>query len=1032
MTSRIASPRIALLLACTLAISSCGGDDTPPTDSGVAPDAAPQDAGPLDAAHPDAAPQDAGPRDSGDVDAFVCPDSDGDGHTDIACGGDDCNDSDSSRYPGNTEVCDATGHDEDCDLTTYGADGDGDGFVATACCNTQADDTLACGTDCDDTNANVHPGAAEVCNGGIDDDCNGLADLADGVCVPCATGYTGFDGSCTDIDECLTATTCGPSRASCTNTVGSYECGCQSGYAAPATGGACADVDECAASSTCGAARASCANTPGSYSCGCALGYSAPATGGACVDDDECATASTCGAARTGCTNVPGSYECLCAPGYSAPATGGACADIDECAATVCGAGATSCINSVGSYACTCALGFTAPASGAPCVDIDECALPSTCGAQRANCVNTAGSYVCECQPGYAAPAAGGACADLNECAAPRTDDCDTDPIAPCTNAPGSFSCACPTNFAGTGHGAAGCLLTNPALSALAPSVGRLSPTFAAGTLAYSLRVSRGTSSVTLTPTVTYPTRATIRVAGVVVASGTASAPISVPPTTPLSVTVSVTTETGAVRTYTVVLTADRSHYLKASNTGASDFFGRAIALSSDGSTLAVGAPGEDSNATGVGGVQTNNTALDSGAVYVFTRAGDVWSQEAYVKASNTDAGDGFGRSVALSADGSTLAVGADGEASSATGVGGDQTSNGTARAGAVYVFARVGTTWSQEAYVKASNPDASDAFGAVLALSGSGSTLAVGAAAEDSAGRGVGADPTSNAAINAGAVYVFARVGAVWSQEAYVKASNADQYDSFGGAIALSSDGATLAVGASNEASAATGIGGAQTSSAAMSSGAAYVFTRAGTTWSQQTYVKASNTESGDRFGGSIALSSDGLTLAVGAYVEASSASGVNGDQTNNLFSQAGAAYVFTYSGATWAQQAYLKASNPGFSDQFGWAVALSSDGSALAVSASGEGSNAVGIGGDQTNNAFSSAGAVYLFARAAGVWSQQVYAKASNTEGSDLFGYCVALSGDGSTYVAGAYNESSNATGIGGDQTSNSAGASGAAYVF
>ena len=85
-----------------------------------------------------------------------------------------------------------------------------------------------------------------------------------------------------------------------------------------------------------------------------------------------------------------------------------------------------------------------------------------------------------------------------------------------------------------------------------------------------------------------------------------------------------------------------------------------------------MGAPQEGSNATGVNGDQSNNSAKNSGAVYVFTRNGDVWTQQAYLKASNADAGDQFGVSVAISGD--TLAVGRMFEASNARGVNGDQT----------------------------------------------------------------------------------------------------------------------------------------------------------------------------------------------------------------------------------------------------------------------------------------------------------------------------------------------------------------------
>ncbi|HWO23289.1 MAG TPA: DUF4215 domain-containing protein, partial [Kofleriaceae bacterium] len=174
------------------------------------------------------------------------------------------------------------------------------------------------------------------------------------------------------------------------------------------------------------------------------------------------------------------------------------------------------------------------------------------------------------------------------------------------------------------------------------------------------------------------------------------------------------------------------SVYVKASNTGAEDAFGYSVALSADGATLAVGAVMENSAATGIGDDQASGIAYGAGAVYVFTWSGTTWSQQAYIKASNTGAGDGFGISVALSADGATLAVGAHYEASAATGIGGNQANNSAERSGAVYVFTRSGTTWSQQAYVKASNTRAHANFGRSVALSADGSTLAVGAYGHD------------------------------------------------------------------------------------------------------------------------------------------------------------------------------------------------------------------------------------------------------------------------------------------------------------
>ena len=484
----------------------------------------------------------------------------------------------------------------------------------------------------------------------------------------------------------------------------------------------------------------------------------------------------------------------------------------------------------------------------------------------------------------------------------------------------------------------------------------------------------------------------------------------------------------------TAAAVLDAIAYVKASNPGTSDQFGQSLALSADGTTLVIGVPNEDSNATGVDGTQSDNSATNSGAVYVFSRnRSGAWTQQAYVKASNTEANDAFGSSVALSADGSTLAVGAKFEASNATGIDGAQSNNSANSAGAVYVFTRNSGTWTQQAYVKASNTGASDLFGTSVALSASGDTLAVGASGEASNATGIGGSQSNDSAFGAGAVYVFMRTGGTWAQEAYLKASNTGGGDQFGGNVALSADGITLAVAAPAEDSSATGVDGSQSDNSVTEAGAVYVFTRdGGGTWAQQAYVKASNTGLVNQFGFSLAFAGDGNTLAVGANREGSNAIGVNGAQSNNSAPVSGAVYVFARSGSTWSQQAYVKASNTEANDQFGTRVALSTDGNTLAVSAVGEDSNATGVGGTQPDNTASNAGAVYVFVRSGGTWSQQSYVKAANTEANDAFGRSVALSADGDLLAVGATGEASNATGLGGNRNDNSVNAAGAVYLY
>lgn len=343
--------------------------------------------------------------------------------------------------------------------------------------------------------------------------------------------------------------------------------------------------------------------------------------------------------------------------------------------------------------------------------------------------------------------------------------------------------------------------------------------------------------------------------------------------------------------------------YLKAATGENGDIFGSAVALAADGNTLAVTAPNESSNATGINGDESNNLALSSGAVYVFTRSEGSWSQQAFVKASNTGAGDQFGGvanlpgAVALAADGNTLVVGAPFEDGTGTGIGGNQSSNSAADAGAAYVYTRAGNSWSVQAYVKASNTKLNDWFGATVALSSDGNLLAVGAPFEDSGASGIGGDQASIALPDSGAVYLFGRSETTWVQDAYVKASNPGSSDLFGARVVLAGDGATLVVSATQEDSSAVGINGNQGDNSLGSAGAAYLFDLDGS-WTQTSYIKAANSGGGDFFGGTLGISADGDTLAVGSAYEESAATGVNtaggGSQSDDSTTQAGAVYLY------------------------------------------------------------------------------------------------------------------------------------------
>jgi len=451
--------------------------------------------------------------------------------------------------------------------------------------------------------------------------------------------------------------------------------------------------------------------------------------------------------------------------------------------------------------------------------------------------------------------------------------------------------------------------------------------------------------------------------------------------------------------------------YVKPMTLATFDNFGRSLSLS--GGTLVVGSWGEDSAAAGVNGNQLDNSALQAGAAYVYVHVGEYWYFQAYLKASNTEAGDSFGESVSVSGD--TIVVGAPGK---------------DGGAGAVYVFVRSGPSWSQQALLAASNAGAGDAFGRSVSVSGD--TVVVGAPGEASSASGVNGNEGDDSAPQAGAAYVFVRSGSTWSQQAYLKASNTaaapSPDDQFGASVAVSGD--TVIVGAPHEDSSATGVDGNGSADGAPDSGAAWVFVRSGSTWTQQAWLKASNTGAGDSFGCAVSASLE--VAIVGATGEDGSGTGVNsGNEASNAVLNSGAAYVFERSGAAWSQAAYVKASNTGAGDAFGTAV--SAEGALIAIGAPAEDSLSTGANGNQNNNFAFNSGAAYLFRRDEAAWTQLAYLKASNTVtlmSDDAFGSSVAVSYD--TVAAGAPQEDSSATDVNGQQGDQSAFDSGAVFLI
>eukprot|EP01132_Coremiostelium_polycephalum_P003999 gene3999-5001_t len=272
----------------------------------------------------------------------------------------------------------------------------------------------------------------------------------------CPVGYQGTPPSCSDINECTSATHKCRAPATCGNTAGSYVCNCPAGYTKTSDGLGCTDNNECASATThkC-RAPATCANTAGSYSCSCPAGYTKTSDGLGCTDNNECASTTThkCKAPAT-CANTAGSYVCNCPAGYTKTSDGFSCTDNNECASTTthkCKAPAT-CSNTAGSYVCNCPAGYTKTSDGFSCTDNNECASTTTnqCKAP-ATCANTAGSYTCNCPAGYTKSSDGFSCIDNNECSSTTTNQCKAP--ATCVNSPGSYSCSCPAGYTKSSDG---------------------------------------------------------------------------------------------------------------------------------------------------------------------------------------------------------------------------------------------------------------------------------------------------------------------------------------------------------------------------------------------------------------------------------------------------------------------------------------------------------------------------------------------------------------------------------------------------
>ena len=381
--------------------------------------------------------------------------------------------------------------------------------------------------------------------------------------------------------------------------------------------------------------------------------------------------------------------------------------------------------------------------------------------------------------------------------------------------------------------------------------------------------------------------------------------------------------------------------YAPTGETASGNVFGYGMAFCDDGSRIAIGAYAGDSGiVANCGTVSTYALGLNPVAELVVYGADKVTN-------------DGFGSSVALSSDGTRMVAGAY-----------NASPGGTASAGAAYVFTKVGTTWTQEAKLVASDKVASDLFGVIVGITADGTRIVAGAQ-----------NRTESGFTNCGAAYIFSRSGTTWTQEQKITASDKAANYFFGYGVGISADGTRIIIGARSS------PGGTSFT------GAGYIFLRSGTTWTQEAILAASDKAANDTSGNRVAICSDGSRAIIASYLN--DPAGV---------SNAGAAYIWSRSGTSWTQEAKLVASDPVTNDQFGVAVAINSDGSRVVIGAN-----------NKTVNGFATAGVAYVFSRSGITWTQEQKIAAADPQASAQNGIAVNIDSTGTTVVVGAYGATS-----------------------
>lgn len=329
----------------------------------------------------------------------------------------------------------------------------------------------------------------------------------------------------------------------------------------------------------------------------------------------------------------------------------------------------------------------------------------------------------------------------------------------------------------------------------------------------------------------------------------------------------------GGARTVAAIVLAEEASLAPAAP-AAGRRFGRAVALTSDGTIAVVGAP-EDS----VG-------APLSGAAFVLEWNGTGWTERVALRAPTAEPSAGFGSHVAISGDGARIAVGAP--------------QGGVAGGGVVHVFARSGASYVHEVALTLPSTTAGDGLSPV-ALDADGDTLVVGAPSDD-----------LPSCTGCGVAAVLERGPGGWSLASLLASPDAAPFEGAGWSVAVSGDGARAVVGVPREDTFAVDVGGART------------FVRDAGGWSHEGLLSVSDAATGDGCGLAVAIAREGARVAVGCPLD--DVAGV---------ADAGSVRVFALRGGRWEPEATLAADTPGLDDRFGFSVAVRADGGRVAAGA-------------------------------------------------------------------------------------------------